>query len=134
MRHLDLGDILPLDSRCLGGRDLHALLPFGFILTDLTIPLLLGHTDLGLIDGPGGGLLSKGLDVTGLVGNVLDIHVDQAQADLGQFDLHPGGDLLDQEVTVGVDGLNVHGGNDHPHLSEDDILPKESDLVEVEPQ
>ena len=106
----------------LGRRHLDPLVLLGVRLADLTVALLLGHLDLGLVDGAGRGLLAEGVDVAGLVGDVLDVDVDQAQADLLQLDLDPVGDVLDQLVAVGVDLLDRHGRDHDAHLAEDDVL------------
>ncbi len=72
------------------------------------------------------------VDVAGLVGDVLDVHVDQAQADLLQLDLDAVRDVLDQLVAVGVDRLDGHRGDDHAHLSEDDVARQQFDCAQFQ--
>ncbi len=59
----------------------------GLGTADLAVAFLLGDLDLGLVDGPGRGLTAERIDVAGLVGDVLDVDVDQVQADLAELDL-----------------------------------------------
>ena len=76
----------------------------------------------GFVDGLGGRFLTKGLDVAGLVADVGDVHVNEPQADFPQLALHAGGHGFQEFVAVGVDFLNLHGGDNQTHLAENDVL------------
>ena len=80
------------------------------------------YLDLGVVDRAGGGFLAERVDVAGLIGDVLDVDVDETQADFSQFDLDAVGNVLDELVAVGVDFLDRHRGDDDAHLAEDDVL------------
>ena len=118
----------PCTAVGLGLRDLDPLLHVGLGGTDVAITFLLGDFDLGFVDGAGGGFAAEGVDVAGLIGDVLDVDVDEPQADFLQFDLDAVGNVGDQLVAVGVDFLDGHGGDDHAHLAEDDVLREFLDL------
>ncbi len=89
--------------------------------------------DLGIVDGAGGGFPAERVDVAGLIGDVLDVDVDEAQADFPQFHFDAVGNVGDQLVAVGVDFLDGHRGDDHAHLAEDDVLREFLDLHELRP-
>ena len=97
------------------------LVPVGLGLTDLTETVLLGHALLGVVDGLGGGFLTEGLDVAGLVADIGDVDVDEFQTDLAELGLDVLADGGEELVAVGVDLLDIHGSDDQTELSEEDI-------------
>ena len=98
-----------------------ALIPVRVRPAGFAVALLLGNLDLRLVDGAGGRFLTERVDVSGLVGDVLDIDVDQAKSDLFEFDFNAVVDILDQFFAVGIDILDGHGRDDNAHLTEDDV-------------
>ena len=124
-----LGCVLTLDGRGACRRHLHALIALGHGSADLAALGLLGDPDLGLVDRARCGFLAQCVDVAGLVRDVLDVHVDEPQADLLQLDFHAVRDVLDQLVAVGVDLLDRHRGDDDTHLTEDDVASELLDLA-----
>ena len=127
----DLGGVLTLGRLGVGLGDTDALLSLRLGRADLAVALLLGHLDLGLVDGTSSGLTAEGVDVARLVGDVLDVDVDQLEADLAELDLEGTGDVVDQTLAVGVDLLDRHGGDDHTHLAEDDVSGERLDLGDL---
>ena len=132
--HLHLGGVLALDGGGVGLGHLDALVAAGLGLADGAVAVLLGHVLLCVVDGLGGGLLAQGVNVAGLVGDVGDVDVDEAQADLLELALHVAGDGLQELVAVGIDLLDVHGGDDQAELAEDDVLGQLLDLLELQAQ
>jgi len=70
-----------LDGVRHGGGDGDAFFTVGLGSSDVAIALLLGDFDLGFVDGAGGGFTAKGINVAGFIGDVLDVDVDEAEAD-----------------------------------------------------
>ncbi len=130
--HLHLGGVLALDGGGVGLGHLDALVAAGLGLADGAVAVLLGHVLLCVVDGLGGGLLAQGVNVAGLVGDVGDVDVDEAQADLLELALHVAGDGLQELIPVGVDLLDVHSGDDQAELAEDDVLGQLLDFLELQ--
>ena len=84
------------------------LLALGFCTTDGTPLILLGHLDLSVIDGLGGGFLTQRIDVARVVADVADVAVDHAQTNLVQLHLDTLGDEGDELLAVVVDLLDAH--------------------------
>ena len=118
----------------MGSGHLDALFTLGQSLADLTVAFLLGHLDLGIVDGAGGGFLAERGDIAGFIGDVLDVDVDQPQTDLLQFDFNAVVDVLDQLFPVGVDRFDRHRRDGYAHLAEDDVLGQIADFVQVQSQ
>ena len=116
-----LGFILTLHGGSIGLCRTDTSLTHGICLTYLTQFLLFCHTHLGLVDGLGSSLLAQGFDVAALVLDVGNIDIDEFQTNLLEFDLHIGRDSLQELVTVTVEFLNAHGGNNQTELTEEDI-------------
>ena len=114
--------VFTFDCRSVGSGDTDALVTISIGFTDVAVSLLQRDLDLGLVDRARRVLFAQRINVTRIVGDVLNVDVDQAQADLAQFDLDAIGDVGHQLVAVGVDLLDRHGGDDHAHLAEDDVL------------
>ena len=145
-----LGFLLAPLARRLGNHDVRFVLAFGrcgvglchpdALLalrlggTDVAVALLLGHLDLRLADGAGRSLATESVDVAGLIGDVLDVDVDQAQPDLAQFELERFGDVGDELLAVGVDLLDRHRGDHHAHLAEDDVASQVLDVQQRQAQ
>ncbi len=115
-----LGDTdLPLLVRA-GNSDF--LLLLGLSDTDLARAFLLRHIDARLVDGLACGLLAECLDVAGFVVDVLDVDVDDAQADLRELDLDGLHDRALEFLAILVDLLDVHRRDRRAELTEDDVL------------
>ena len=84
--------------------------------------LLLGYVHVGLVDRLGGGFATDCLDVARLVVDVLDIDVDDGQADLLQFNRDSLVDLGHERLAVAIDVVDLHRGDDSAHLPQDDVL------------
>ena len=123
-----------MDGGGVGLGHLDALVLAGIGLADGAVAVFLSHIFLGVVDGLGGGLLAQRVDVAALVRDIGDIHVDEPQADLLELALHVAGDGLQELVPVGVDLLDVHGGDDQTQLAEDNILGQLLDLLEAQAQ
>ncbi len=132
LRDLLLRGVLALGGVGLGAGDTDGHFLVGDGLADFGIAFGLGDLDLGVGDGLRGGFLAERLDVARFVGHVLDVDVDQAQADFFKLGADVVRDGLDELVAVGVDFLDAHGGDDLPHLAEDDFLGELRDLRAVE--
>jgi hypothetical protein len=122
----------PLGRLGIRVRDGDPLVALGHGRADFTVAVGLGDLHLRFRDGLRGGLLAEGVDVARGVGDVLHVHVDEAQADLLQLDLDPGGNVRDELVAVGVDFLDVHRRDDDAHLAEDDVLRELGDVLHRE--
>ena len=86
--NLNLSVVLTLysDSISLGGLDTGITHSLG--LTNLTILVLLSHTNLGLVDSLGCSLLTESLDIARLILDVSYVHVDETQTYLLQLHLN----------------------------------------------
>ncbi len=115
---------------CLGDAD--ALFHLCVRLADGTDLVCLGDGDLRVVDRLCGGLLPEGDDIARFVGNVGNVHVDEAQTDLFQLALDVAGDGFEKLVAVGVDLFDVHGGDDEAQLAEDDVFGEFLYLVHLE--
>src|SRR5690606_26788398 len=100
IRDLDLGGVLHAGRLGVGAGDGDALVALGRSGAALPVAVGLGRRDFCLGDGFRGGRLPEGVDVAGGVGDVLHVHVDEAQADFLQLHLDPGGDVGDELVAV----------------------------------
>ena len=109
---------------------LDGLVPFGGGHAGFTHLLVVGHVTTGLLDGFGRRLLADGVDVAGFVRNVGDVHVDQLQPDFPQFRFQVLLDLHEELVTVAIDLLDAHAGNDLSQDTEDDFLSLLADLAD----
>ncbi len=95
---------------------------------------MLGHALFGVVDGLGSSFLTQRLDVAGLVADIGDVHVDELEANLAQFGLYVGRYAGQEFIAVGVDFLDVHGGNHQTQLAEEDIGGDALDAVGAEAQ
>ena len=132
LRDLLLRGVLALRRIRLGAghADGHFLVGHG--LPNLGIAFGLRHFDFRVGNRLGGGFLAERLDIARLVGDVLDVDVDQAQADFFQFGADVVGDGDDELVAIGVDFLDPHRRDDLAHLAEDDFLGELRDLRVIE--
>ncbi len=121
LRHLDFRQVFTLGCGCLSACNLNPSFALGFGRSDLTVSFALGYAYFCFIDCPGRSFLAQSVNISGFIGNVLDVYVDQLESDFLEFNLDPIGDFFDQEVSVGIDFLNVHGRDHNPHLAENDI-------------
>lgn len=110
-----------------GDGDAFELVRFG--CADAALALLLGHVDLRLVNGAGGGALPDGRDVAGFVGDVGDVDVQELKADLLEFLRHVRLDRAQEGFAVGVDLFDHHRGDDKAQLAEDDILRQLGDRL-----
>ena len=117
---LGLGEVL----RHLDGALAHLL-----GLTDRTLAVLVGDVDLGLVDGFGRRLLADALDVSRLVRDVGDVHVDEIQADLVELGRHVAADRVQEFLAVLVDLLDGQRGHRQAQLAEDDLARHALDVV-----
>ena len=97
-------DFLELDV----AGDLHVLIAVGLGDADFAFFQFIGDIAARALDGFGGGLLADGFNVSGVVGDVGDIDVDQDHADLAQFGLEIGLDVVKEGIAVAVDVLDAH--------------------------
>ena len=102
---------------CLAGFTRHLL--FGNL--GLCLVLLLGNLYLGFVDGLGSSFLTEGLDIARFVLDIGDVHVDEFQTDLLELYLDVLLDVLLEDVTVLVEFLDRHGGDDETELAEKNI-------------
>ena len=109
-----------------------ASLHFCVRLADRTDLIRFGDGDLCIVDRFCRRFLPESDDVARFVGDVRHVDVDEAEADFFQLALDVAGDRLQKLVAVGVDLLDVHGGDDQAQLAEDDVLGELLDLVHFE--
>ena len=83
--------------------------PTRFGLADGPVLFLLGHVDLGLVDGLGGRFFPDAADVVGLVRYVGNIDVDEVQADFVELRGHILANRLEKTFAVLVDLLDGQG-------------------------
>ena len=129
--NLNLGEVLTLYRDRLSIGNLNPLLSFGVVLSDFTISFLLSNTHLRFIDCPSSSFFTQGLNIARFIRDILNIHVNEPEPDLGQFHLNSRGDFFNQKISVCVNRLNIHGGDHDTHLTKDNVLPKQSDLVKI---
>ena len=91
--------------------------------------LLLGHVDECLLDSLRCSLAADGFNIAGLVGDVLDVDVDQDQADLLELGLEVLLDAAQERVAIAVNLFNAHACDDLTQLTEDDVLGLLHDLA-----
>ena len=105
-----------------------------FGLTHRALAILVGDVDLGLVDGLGRRLLADALDVSRLVRDVGDVHVDEIQADLVELGCHVAADRIQEFLAILVDLLDGQRRHRQSQLAKDDFARHALDriLVEVE--
>jgi hypothetical protein len=113
------GDLLLLRCRC--DRDLAEL-------------LLHGDIAARLLHRARASLAADRLDVARFVVEVLDVHVDQLEADLLQLGLQRVLDVRTELVAIAIDVLDLHRCNDLSHLTEDDVHCQIADLPGRQPE
>ena len=64
------------------------VLLLGFGNTDFTHPLIVGDIAARLLDCFGSGFLTDGFDVTGFIGNIGYVYVDETKTDFLKLDFH----------------------------------------------
>ena len=89
--------------------------------TNGTFTQRIGLVDLGLVNGLGGGFLTQRFDVTRLIHDVTDVHVDHFKTDFVQLEIHILVDQIKELFTILIDLFNRQCGNDQTHLTEDDV-------------
>ena len=122
---LRLGEVFALDRLAVCLSHAHALLHFGVRFADGTDLVRLGDGDLRVVDGFRRRFLTQS-------DNIRNVYVDETETDLFEFSLDVAGDGLQKFIAVGVDLLDVHGGDDQAQLTEDDIFREFLYLVHFE--
>ncbi len=99
--------------------DRHRLLAFGRRDPHFTHLFVVGHVAARLLNGFRGGLLTDRVDVTRLVRDIGDIHVDQLQTQLGQLGLQRALNVFQERVAVAIDLIDPHRSDHLSQLTED---------------
>ena len=117
---------------CLG--HLNRLVAFGTGHACLAHPLVFGHITASLLDRFRGGFLADRVDVSRLVRDVGDVHVDQLQANLGQFRFERSLNVLQKLVAIAVDLFDAHRGDDLTQLAKNNFFGLLADLADGQAQ
>ncbi len=132
--HFHFGGVFALDGLGISLSHLDALVSVGVGFANRAVSVFFSHALFGVVDGLGGGFFAQGVNVAALVRDVGDVHVDEPQADFLQLALHIAGNGLQKFIPVGVDFLNVHGGDDQTQLAENNVFGQLLDFLELQAQ